>query len=66
MRTNGVTVPHTVPLPAFEGPVSRIFLRRPASFTDVSCAGATTGSMTGLQGLAAPQFNALGVQETGW
>lgn len=31
----------------------------PASFTDVSCAGATTDSMTGLQGLAAPQFNAL-------
>lgn len=36
---------------------------KPASFTDVSCAGATTGSMTGLQGLAAPQFNALGVQD---
>ncbi len=36
---------------------------RPASFTDVSCAGATSGSMTGLQGLAAPQFNALGVQD---
>lgn len=25
--------------------------------------GATTGSTTGLQGLAAPQFNALGVQD---
>ena len=36
---------------------------KPASFTDVSCAGATTGSMTGLQGLAAPQFSALGVQD---
>jgi lysophospholipase L1-like esterase len=36
---------------------------KPTSFTDVSCAGATTGSMTGLQGLAAPQFNALGVQD---
>lgn len=36
---------------------------KPASFTDVSCAGATTGSMTGLQGLAAPQFNALGAQD---
>jgi lysophospholipase L1-like esterase len=33
---------------------------KPTTFTDVSCAGATTGSMTGLQGLAAPQFNALG------
>jgi len=36
---------------------------KPASFKDVSCAGATTGSMTGLQGLAAPQLNALGVQD---
>ena len=36
---------------------------KPTSFTDVSCAGATTGSMTGLQGLAAPQFNALAVQD---
>jgi lysophospholipase L1-like esterase len=33
---------------------------KPTAFTDVSCAGAITGSMTGLQGLAAPQFNALG------
>jgi lysophospholipase L1-like esterase len=32
----------------------------PASFTDVSCAGAVTASMTSPQGLAAPQFNALG------
>jgi lysophospholipase L1-like esterase len=36
---------------------------KPTSFADVSCAGATTGSMTGLQGLAAPQFNAVGVQD---
>ncbi len=32
----------------------------PASFTDVSCAGALTPNMTNAQGLAAPQFNALG------
>ncbi len=32
----------------------------PASFTDVSCAGAVTASMTSPQGLAAPQFSALG------
>jgi len=32
----------------------------PASFTDVSCAGAVTASMTSPQGLAAPQFKALG------
>jgi lysophospholipase L1-like esterase len=35
----------------------------PASFTDVSCAGALTASMTSPQGLAAPQFNALGPQD---
>jgi lysophospholipase L1-like esterase len=32
---------------------------QPASFIDVSCAGAVTDNMTSPQGLAAPQFNAL-------
>jgi lysophospholipase L1-like esterase len=35
----------------------------PASFTDASCAGAVTANMTSPQGLAAPQFNALGPQD---
>ncbi|WP_020672190.1 SGNH/GDSL hydrolase family protein [Amycolatopsis nigrescens] len=32
----------------------------PAEFRDVSCSGAVTGNMTGPQGTAPPQFDALG------